>query len=102
MRFYLLSDNRDTLVGMRLAGVEGEVLHEEQETRERLLAVMNREDVGVVLMTNKLINLCPDLVYDLKLNRKKPLIVEVTDRHGAGQLSDAITRYVREAVGINI
>lgn len=102
MRFYLLSDNDDTLVGMRLSGIEGEVLHEETETRQRLLEVMEREDVGVVLMTNKLINLCPELVYDLKLNRKRPLIVEVTDRHGAGQLSDAITRYVREAVGINI
>lgn len=102
MRFYLLSDNDDTLMGMRLAGIEGEVLHEEREIVDRLNAVMEREDVGVVLMTNKLISLCPQLVYDLKLNRKRPLIVEVTDRHGAGQLSDAITRYVREAVGINI
>lgn len=102
MRFYLLSDNEDTLMGMRLAGIEGEVLHEPQETARRLNEVMEREDVGIVLMTNKLIGLCPELVYELKLTRKRPLIVEVTDRHGAGQLSDAITRYVREAVGINI
>lgn len=102
MRFYLLSDNVDTLMGMRLAGIEGEVLHEEQEVEKRLNDLMSIEDIGVVLMTNKLMNLCPDVVYDLKLNRKKPLIVEVTDRHGAGQLSEAITRYVREAVGINI
>lgn len=102
MRFYLLSDNADTQMGMRLAGIEGEVLHVEQEVRQRLTQVMENDDIGVVLMTNKLISLCPDLVNDLKLNCKKPLIVEVSDRHGAGQLSDSITRYVREAVGINI
>lgn len=102
MRFYLLSDNADTLMGMRLAGIEGEVLHEEAETSARLQQLMDQPEIGVVLMTNKLIGLCPELVYELKLNRKRPLIVEVTDRHGAGQLSDAITRYVREAVGINI
>ncbi|MEG1687907.1 MAG: V-type ATP synthase subunit F [Angelakisella sp.] len=102
MRFYLLSDNVDTQMGMRLAGIEGEVLHEEQEVVDKLATLMEREDIGVILMTNKLMNLCPELVYNYKLNRKRPLIVEVTDRHGAGQLSEAITRYVREAVGINI
>lgn len=102
MRFYLLSDNVDTQMGMRLAGIEGEVIHQEQEVRQRLTKVMQDDNIGVVLMTNKLISLCPDLVNDLKLNCKKPLIVEVSDRHGAGQLSESITRYVREAVGINI
>lgn len=102
MRFYLLSDNVDTLVGMRLAGIEGEVLHQEQDVRNKLTEVMADPNTGVVLMTNKLISLCPAFVDDLKLNCKKPLIVEVSDRHGAGQLSEAITRYVREAVGINI
>lgn len=102
MRFYLLSDNADTLMGMRLAGIEGQVLHEEREVREKLSKIMSDPNVGVVLMTNKLISLCPDLVDDLKLNCKKTLIVEISDRHGAGQLSESITRYVREAVGINI
>ena len=27
MKFYLISDNMDTLTGMRLAGIEGEVAH---------------------------------------------------------------------------
>lgn len=102
MRFYLLSDNTDTLMGMRLAGIEGMVIHEAAQVEQELGRVMDDPQVGVVLMTNKLINLCPQLVYELKLTRKRPLIVEVTDRHGAGQLSEAITRYVREAVGISI
>ena len=91
MKFYLLSDNIDTKMGMRLAGIDGVVVHEAEEVERELLRVMDDPEVGVVLMTNR-----------LKLNRKRPLIVEVTDRHGAGQLSDAITRYVKDAVGISI
>ena len=102
MKFFLLSDNIDTRMGMRLAGIDGVVIHEAEEVRQELEKAVNNPEIGVILMTNKLISLCPELVYDLKLNRKRPLIVEVADRHGAGQLSEAITRYVKDAVGITI
>ena len=102
MKFFLLSDNIDTQMGMRLAGIDGVVIHEAEEVRQELEKAVNDPEIGVILMTNKLINLCPELVYDLKLNRKRPLIVEVADRHGVGQLSEAITRYVKDAVGITI
>lgn len=102
MKFFLLSDNIDTKMGMRLAGIDGVVIHEADEVRRELEKAVSDPEIGVILMTNKLINLCPELVYDLKLHRKRPLIVEVTDRHGAGQLSEAISRYVKEAVGITI
>ncbi len=102
MRFYLISDNVDTQVGMRLAGIDGVVVHEPAEVRKALTEAMEMTDVAVILMTERLISLCPELVYDLKLNRKRPLIVEIPDRHGNGRTKDSITRYVREAIGVKI
>jgi len=102
MRFYLISDNIDTYMGMRLAGIEGVVVHEEKEVRDALTSAMDDKEVGIVLITEKLVALSPDLVYDLKLNRKRPLIVEIPDRHGSGRAKDSITRYVREAIGVKI
>ena len=102
MRFYLISDNVDTQVGMRLAGIDGVVVHEAAEVQKTLKEVVVMEDVAVILMTERLIQLCPDLVYDLKLNRKRPLIVEIPDRHGNGRTKDSITRYVRDAIGVKI
>ena len=102
MRFYLISDNIDTQVGMRLVGIEGVVVHEKDEVGNALKSAMEDEEIGIVLVTEKLVNLCPDLVYDLKLNRKRPLIVEIPDRHGSGRAKDSITRYVREAIGVKI
>ena len=69
MRFYLISDNVDTQVGMRLAGIDGIVIHEDKEVRKALTEAMEMEDVAVILMTERLMSLCPELVYDLKLNR---------------------------------
>ena len=102
MRFFLISDNVDTQMGMRLAGIEGVVVHESKEVNDALENAMNAKDIGIVLITEKLVALSPDLVYDLKLNRKRPLIVEIPDRHGSGRAKDSITRYVREAIGVKI
>lgn len=102
MKFFLISDNVDTKVGMRFAGIEGVVVHEEDEVRRELTQAMERKDIAVILMTEHLVALCPDLIYDLKLNRKQPLIVEIPDRHGNGRTKDSITKYVQEAIGVKL
>ncbi|WP_416200851.1 MAG: ATP synthase, subunit F [Thermocaproicibacter melissae] len=102
MRFYLISDNVDTQVGMRLAGIEGVVVHTAQEVQKALDYAVNQEDIAVVLITETLLSLCPAMVYDIKLNMRRPLIVEIPDRHGNGCTKDTITRYVREAIGVKI
>lgn len=102
MKFYLISDNIDTLVGMRLAGIEGTVVHEPHEVSAALDAAIADEEVGVVLITERLGALCEPVVSRLKLGSRRPLIVEVPDRHGGGRTKDAIARYVRESIGIKI
>ena len=44
MRFYLLSDNIDTQMGMRLAGIEGVVVHEADEVKEALYKACDMRD----------------------------------------------------------
>lgn len=102
MTFYLISDNLDTYVGMRMAGIDGTVVHDEEGVEQALKKACQDPEVGVVLITAKLMELSRAAIYDMKLHMTKPLIVEVADRHGDGKVSDSITRYVREAVGINI
>ena len=102
MKFFLISDNVDTKMGMRFAGIEGVVVHKEEDVRRELTEAMNKKDIAVILMTEHLVSLCPDLVYDLKLNRKQPLIVEIPARHGNGITKDSITRYVQDAIGVKL
>jgi V/A-type H+-transporting ATPase subunit F len=102
MRFYLISDNVDTQVGMRLAGIDGVVVHEASEVQKALQEAIDQDDIAVVLITETLLALCPSTIYNIKLNRRRPLIVEIPDRHGNGCTKDTITRYVREAIGVKI
>lgn len=102
MRFYLISDNVDTQVGMRLAGIDGVVVHEAAEVQKTLKEVLAMDDVAVILITETLLNLCPETIYHIKLTQKRPLIVEIPDRHGNGRTGDSISRYVREAIGVKI
>lgn len=102
MKFYLISDNIDTQMGMRIAGIEGVVAHSREHVEQELDKAVEDKDVAVVLMTEKLVELCHDKVYDIKLNRRRPLIVEIPDRHGNSGVVESISRYVEEAIGIKL
>ncbi len=102
MKFYLISDNIDTIVGMRLAGITGTLVHQEQEVKLALDEAIKMKDVAVILITEKLVKLCEGLVYDLKLMCRGPLIVEIPDRHCGGRVRNSITKYVRDAIGLKI
>lgn len=102
MKMYLISDNKDTYTGMRLAGVEGVVVHERQELKDALDAVFQDKEVGIVLLTEKFGREFPDLVDDVKLNRRLPLLIEIPDRHGTGRKENFITDYASEAIGLKL
>ena len=102
MKAYCLSDNMDTIMGMRLAGIEGEVLHEQEEVKKRLEELIQDPDIAVILMTTKTISLCVEQVSQYKLHLPKPLIVEISDRHGSSKIGETIDQYISEAIGIKL
>ena len=102
MKMYLISDNRDTYTGMRLAGVEGVIVHERQELKQSLERVFQDKEVGIVLLTEKFGREFPDLINDVKLNRRLPLLIGIPDRHGTGRNANFITDYVSEAIGLKL
>lgn len=102
MRMYLISDNVDTYTGMRLAGVDGVVIHSKKHLKEQLDKAIADKSIGILLITEKFSREFPEIIDDVKLNRKLPLIVEIPDRHGTGRKPDFITAYVNEAIGIKL
>lgn len=99
---FLISDNIDTCTGMRLAGVEGVVVHERDELKDALEKAIANKEIGILLLTEKFGREFPQIVDDVKLNHKTPLIIEIPDRHGAGRKPDFITGYVNEAIGLKL
>lgn len=102
MKMFLISDNIDTYTGMRLAGVEGVVVHEREELRRSLEEAVGNKEYGIILLTEKFGKEFPDIIDDIRLNHRLPLLIEIPDRHGTGRAPDFITSYVNEAIGLKL
>ena len=78
------------------------VVHTREELGEALEKALSDKEVGILLLTEKFGREFPQLIDDVKLNHKLPLIIEIPDRHGTGRKPDFITSYVNEAIGLKL
>ena len=102
MKMYLISDNIDTMTGMRLAGIEGVVVHEKEELKAALQNALADKEIGILLLTEKFGREFPEIIDNVRLERRLPLLIEIPDRHGTGRPPDFITSYVNEAIGLKL
>ena len=102
MKFYLISDNIDTQIGLRLVGVKGVTVHTRDEVLETLKSIKDKSDIGILLVTEKIAALIPKELNKMRLSKKPPLITVIPDRHGSTRPKDFITRNVEEAIGVKI
>ena len=61
------------------------VVHEREELRQALEKALADKEIGILLLTEKFGREFPEIVDDVKLNHRVPLIVEIPDRHGTGR-----------------
>ena len=66
MKMFLISDNVDTQTGMRLAGVEGVVVHEREELYDTLQKTLADKEIGIILLTEKFGKEFPDILEDVR------------------------------------
>ncbi|MGE5613679.1 MAG: V-type ATP synthase subunit F [Bacillota bacterium] len=102
MKSFLISDNRDTLVGMKLAGIDGVIAHGRSEVLQALKSAMKNNSVGIIIFTEKAADQVREEIMEIKLKRARPLLVEIPDRHGGTKSQDMIAKYIRDSVGIRI
>lgn len=102
MKMYLIGDNIDTMTGMRLAGIEGVVVHEKEELKAALQNALADKEIGILLLTEKFGREFPEIIDNVRLERRLPLLIEIPDRHGTGRRPDFITSYVNEAIGLKL
>lgn len=102
MRMYAVSDEKDTLTGLRLAGIEGELAKDKRETAAAVERVRADDGIAVLLISEGCAAMIPDTVKELKLSSVNPLLVVIPEPNGSSREPDSITRLIREAIGIKI
>lgn len=101
MKAYVISDNHDTRVGLRLAGVPGCIVNTADEARGAFELAL-AEQYAILFVTEKVASLVPDIMQNLRSNPEFPLVVEIPDRHGSTRDADYLTKYVQEAIGVKM
>ncbi len=102
MRMYLISDNHDTLTGMRLCGIDGCMIRSKEELIKKLSEVVRDKELAVIMITDKLWALAPGHIDGLRQKRRTPLFISVPDLEGSRKDENFITSYIRDAVGIKL
>jgi V/A-type H+-transporting ATPase subunit F len=102
MRIFAVCDDRDTLTGLRLAGIEGKYVTDKREVKACIEAVRLDPDIAVLVITEGCAALAQNTVNELRFSRTNPLLVVVPDSHGTSEEAGAITALIREAIGVKI
>lgn len=101
MKFYLLSDDPDSVVGMRLAGIKGQLLQKDENALDEIEKISRNEDVGIILITPGVAKRLGSSLTELK-KKNLPLITEIPDSDPQNDSSDNVTDYIRNAVGVKL
>ena len=70
MKFFLISDNTDAMIGMRLAGIEAKRVTSRDEAEKAFKKALSAEDIGILLITAGVAELCPETVKKIKAGQQ--------------------------------
>ena len=101
MKFYCIGDE-DTVRGFRLAGVEGRAVTGPAQAAEALAAAATGAGVAVVLITQELAADMRAQVDAFRLERDRPLVVEIPGPQGPLAGRQSLRQLVHAAVGIRL
>lgn len=100
MKSFVISENRDTYLGMQLAGIEGAYVRDKSSIEKIFKKTLKDKETGIIFLTEKAYFMIEDLVLETKMKRLFPLITVIPDRHGYQRQQGVITQYIKESVGL--
>jgi V/A-type H+/Na+-transporting ATPase subunit F len=101
LNFFVIGD-ADTVLGFNLAGVEGIVAETPEKISEALRAAFQKEDLGVIVITEQTAEKVRNEVDQYFYKTTFPLIIEIPDREGPAKGRASIRDMIRTAVGIHL
>jgi V/A-type H+-transporting ATPase subunit F len=102
MKSFLISDNHDTWVGMRLTGISGVIVHEKEEILNAIDKILEDKEIGILIVTELIMERAKEELMELKMKQNYPLVIEIPDRHGFREKENRIMGYIKESIGIGI
>jgi len=90
-----------TVSAFRLCGVTAEV-SDKDNAASRLEEIVQKEDAGIVVITNELAEDLRTRIAEINLKRLSPVIIEIPGIDDTQVLSRSVVGYIAEALGITL
>lgn len=102
MKFLVIGD-KDTIAGFSLIGIEGITVNTKTETIKALQYAIHRQDIGIILITERVAREIHNNIDNILSHRKKcNLILQIPDAHRSKPIKHTVEEFVLSALGIKI
>lgn len=96
----VIADTRDTMIGLRLAGIEGIVARSEEQIKSAYEEYSCDENIALIIITEQIYSQC-ESYFNEKKALKKPLLTVIPGCKSEGP-ANAIAKALEEAIGVCI
>jgi V/A-type H+-transporting ATPase subunit F len=101
MKLAALCD-KDTAVGFRLSGIK-DTFTPDENTLQLFSEITNRDDIGILFITEKIVQDLNKHLKDFRVRNNIPIIVEIPDKKGRiKEHVDFVSHLIKKAVGIEV
>ena len=101
MKIACICDN-DTAMGLRLAGIK-DVFVPNNDAVKIWNEISDREDIGIVFITEKIVEDIGKYLKDYRIRNNIPIIVEIPDKKGRkSEHKDFVSHLIKKAVGVEV
>lgn len=101
MKFFCIGDE-NTVRGFRLAGIEGDVVFTPQQAAQAVRKALANQECGIIILTQKIAAAISQQVKIIRLERERPLIVEIPGAEGPLSGRKGLLQFAQAAVGLNL
>ena len=77
MKMFCITDNIDTGVGLKLAGIEYEVILEKEKIINKIQEILKDSSIGILGITDNICNILQNELKEIEENHNIPLIIRI-------------------------
>ncbi|MDM8534316.1 V-type ATP synthase subunit F [Clostridiaceae bacterium HSG29] len=101
MRSIIVTDNDETIVGLRLAGVEGRMIEDNEDFLNVIDELISDENIGIIMITQGIFTRYQDELLLRKLKEKETLIIEIPGFNEKVKKS-LISEHIQSSIGLKL
>ena len=101
MKSVVLANQKETIVGLRLAGIKGILIKDEDEVIPQVKALIDDPSVGTIMITQALFRANQEALLEIKLKLKEKMIIKIPGFNEKMEES-LIYDHIKDSVGLKL